>query len=128
MLDRRSYLDYYYPSFANLGEQPVRNSELYIGTETNDDLDETFGYLPPYTEYKYMSNRVAGDLKDDLSFWHLGRIFTGAPALNSDFIVCDPDRRIFAVDDPDEDSIIAHIFNNVSAIRKMPKYSSPSLI
>jgi hypothetical protein len=127
MFNRKSYLDYYYPSFANLGEQEVLNSELYIGNETNTILDETFGYIPRYAEYKYMSNRVAGDLKGTLAMWHLGRIFTTKPSLNSTFITCEPDRRIFAVDDPTEDSIIGHVFNNISAIRKMPKYGTPTI-
>lgn len=127
MWQRNSYLDYYWPSFANLGEQEVKNSEIYVSNETLEKLDETFGYIPRYAEYKYMNSRVAGEMKSTLEFWQHGRKFATAPGLNETFIKCEPDKRIFAVTSPDVDSIYAHVFNNIKAIRKMPKYAMPTI-
>lgn len=119
-LDR---LDYYWPSFANIGEQPVQNQEIYAGSANPIG---TFGYVPRYAEYKFMPSRVAGQFKTSLDFWHLGRIFASEPALNEDFVVCNPDTRIFAVTDPTVDHLFVHVLNKVQAIRPMPKFGNPS--
>ena len=44
--------DYYFPSFAHIGEQPIYNEELYAD-DPSTSL-ETFGYTPRYAEYKYV--------------------------------------------------------------------------
>ena len=117
-------LDYYFPSFANIGEQPVTNNELYAYTATSNN---TFGYVPRYAEYKYMPSRVAGEFRTTLDYWHLGRIFATQPALNSTFIECKPEdtTRIFAVEDG-TDPLYCHIYNKIQALRPMPKYGTPS--
>lgn len=117
-------LDYAWPLLANIGEQEVLQKEVYFKTENPNN---TFGYVPRFAEYKFMNSRVAGEFRTSLAYWHLGRIFASDPALSSEFIECNPDTRIFAVTDPEEDHIYAHIYNNVTAIRKLPKYGIPQL-
>lgn len=75
--------DYAWPLLSNLGEQEIKNSELYYDFGGNDN-DSTFGYQSRYSEYKFLNSTVHGDFKGSLSFWHLGRIFTSRPGLNSD--------------------------------------------
>jgi hypothetical protein len=115
-------LDYFWPSFAHIGEQPVTNNEIYAYTDTAND---TFGYVPRYAEYKYMPSRVAGDFRTTLDYWHLGRKFETQPALNSTFINCEPTKRIFAVEDPAGDSLYCHVLNKIKAVRPMPKFGTP---
>ena len=115
--------DFYWPSFAHIGEQEIKQAELYADPATQN---ETFGYVPRYSEYKFENNRVAGDFKTTLNYWHLGRIFANNPSLNSAFIQSDPTTRIFAVEDG-TDQILAHIYNKVKAVRPMPKFGSPTL-
>ncbi len=119
-------LDFFWPSFAHIGEQPVTNNELYAYTN-NDAL--TFGYVPRYAEYKFMPNRVAGDFRTTLAYWHLGRIFNNQPNLNQSFIECNPDDvdRIFAVtDDPENtDNLYCQILHKIRAVRPMPKFGTP---
>jgi hypothetical protein len=118
-------LDYFWPSFAHIGEQEVTLNELYAYTVNAND---TFGYVPRYAEYKYMPSRVAGDFRTTLDYWHLGRIFDSEPALNSDFIECNPEStsRIFAVEDPDAQKLYCHVLNKIKAVRPMPKYGTPT--
>jgi hypothetical protein len=118
-------LEYFWPSFAHIGEQEVQNQELYAYTENATD---TFGYVPRYSEYKYMPSRVAGDFRTTLDYWHLGRIFEEEPALNETFITCTPENnsRIFAVEDPDAQKLYCHVLNKIKAIRPMPKYGTPT--
>ncbi len=117
-------LDYYFPSFANIGEQPVTKNELYAYTS---NANETFGYVPRYAEYKFMPSRVAGEFRTTLDYWHLGRIFATEPNLNSTFIECTPEdtTRIFAVEDG-TDPLYCHVYNKIQAVRPMPKYGTPS--
>jgi hypothetical protein len=119
-------LDYFWPSFANIGEQEVKLKELYAYTSNQDN---TFGYVPRYAEYKYMPSRVAGDFKTSLNYWHLGRIFANEPSLNQTFIECNnaSTSRIFAVTDPNAQKLYCHVLNKVKAVRPMPKYGTPTI-
>lgn len=117
--------DYYWPSFAHLGEQEVVQDEI----KAFDDLtvgSSVFGYVPRYAEYKFMSGRVAGEFRTSLDYWHLGRIFGNSPHLNEAFITCDPDPRIFAVTTPNVDHMYCHILHKIRAVRPMPKFGTPS--
>lgn len=120
---RDDRFDYFWPEFANIGEQEVLNKELYVDHSTPNGV---FGYVPRYSEYKYTPSRVAGDFKTSLSFWHFGRIFEDAPNLNQTFVECDPGKRIFAVEDPDVNSLYCQVLNKVRAVRLMPKFGTPT--
>lgn len=116
---------YYWPSFAHIGEQAIVNRELYA-FQGEDPGDNTFGYVPRYAEYKYMASRVAGDFRTSLDFWHLGRIFASPPALNEQFVSSNPTHRVFAVTDENVQKLYCHVLNKVRAVRPMPKFGSPS--
>lgn len=118
---KHTALEHYWPSFAHIGEQAVENHELYAYTNQKEGI---FGYVPRYAEYKYMPSRVAGDFRTTLDFWHLGRIFNAAPNLNELFIECQPDTRIFAVED-ETDALYCHILHKIRATRSMPKFGTP---
>ena len=135
-------LEYYFPEFAHLGEQEISNQEIWFNTSPVNDYDPlgTFGYTPRYAEYKFKNSRVAGDFRETLKYWHLGRDFATPPALNDSFIGSDPSKRIFAVQDLPRDentdpdnpirdyhSIYAHVFHDIKASRLMPKYGTPTL-
>lgn len=124
---RRDKFDYYWPEFAHLGEQPVYENELYMSATDNVHNPRVFGYQSRYSEYKFIASRVAGDFKGNLNFWHMGRIFDNRPLLNKNFVQSDPTKRIFAVTDPDEHPLYVQIYNNIKAIRPMPRFGTPML-
>lgn len=121
-VDRFSYP---YPQFMHLGEQEVLNMEVYYDDTDQDYSLDTFGYIPRYSEYRYMPGRVSGEMATSLEFWHMGRKFISQPALNDAFIKADPTKRIFAVDDPDIDDIVSHVYFKIYARRPFPKYGTP---
>ena len=123
-LKTKDAYQYYYPSFANIGEQEILNDEVYGYTEQGANI---FGYIPRYAEYKFENNRVAGQFRTTQDFWHAGRIFANLPVLNDEFVESNPTQRIFAVTDTDIDQIYCHVLNKVMAIRPMPKYGTPSM-
>ncbi|AXH77833.1 MAG: major capsid protein [Microviridae sp.] len=116
-------LDFFWPSFANIGEQEVLVNELYAYTPNGT---ATFGYVPRYAEYKYNPSRVAGDFRTTLDYWHCGRIFATEPTLSQEFIECTPEdvERIFAVQD-ETDNLYCHVYNKIKAVRPMPKFGTP---
>lgn len=118
-----SKFDYFYPTFANLGEQPIFNKELFAASATPDDI---FGFVPRYEEYRKAYSHDCGEFRDTLKHWHLSRTFSNQPTLNSDFINCTPDKRIFAVEETP--AVLSHSFHNIKAIRQLPKKAVPSLI
>jgi hypothetical protein len=122
---KKDALDYYWPSFANIGEQEVYKNELFAFTTNGNN---TFGYVPRYAEYKYLPSRVAGEFTSSLDYWHLGRKFATEPNLNQQFIECDPasTKRIFAVEEG-ADSLYCHVYNKIRAVRPMPKFGTPML-
>lgn len=138
MWSRRDKFDYAWPELANLGEQEILNKELFAvcrDPQEKDEMEKVFGYTPRYAEYKYQANRVCGEFRDTLSYWHLGRKFNNPPKLNKAFIECNPDsadesvrenlNRIFAVEFGDH--FWCQIFNNCTAKRILPYYGTPML-
>jgi hypothetical protein len=123
---KANFIDYAFPEFANIGEQPVLNKELYVASS---DPNGIFGYVPRYSEYKYKPSIVAGDFQTSLNYWTLSRIFASDPALNGNFIECKPadTMRIFAVSDPNVDHLYCQVVNNISVIRALPFYGTPSI-
>lgn len=122
---RRTRYDFYFPEFAHLSEQAIEKVELYATNVENDNLG-IFGYQGRYDEMRYKPNMVCGKMRDDFDFWHLGRVFGSAPALNSTFLQCIPDKRIFAAES--EPGLIVSFGNLIKAIRPIPIVSQPGLI
>ena len=130
-LTRFDRLDYYWPSFANLGEQAVKRKELQSVLATGFDPEADFGFIPRYSEMRYLPSSVAGQFRDSLAYWTLGRIFDepdNPPGLNEEFVTCNPRFDIFAVTDPNVHHVIAQIMMDIQAVRKLPRYAVPSTL
>lgn len=123
MWNRSSRLDFFWPSFAHLGEQAILNKELYWAAASPAGV---FGYAPRYEEYRQRESSVHGDFRDSLSYWHMGRIFGSEPALNSAFVTSDPTGRVFAA--PSADNLWVQVLNEIQAIRPLPKKGIPGFL
>lgn len=123
---RRSRYDFYSPEFANLSEQAIERGELYA-TAVEAENRTVFGFQGRYDELRVKRNMVCGLFRTDFKFWHLGRIFSSAPLLNSTFIKSTDIRKdIFAV--PSQPAMMVHVGNNIQALRPLPYASNPGLI
>ena len=116
-------LDYLWPKFAQLGEQPVYVKEVNGASYNGENV---FGYQSRYADYKYNHNTVHGEFKTNLDFWHLARKIEN-PVLNDNFIQCEPDDRVFAVTDQEVDKMYVHMFHRINAKRPLPRYNIPTL-
>lgn len=119
-------MDFYFPEFAHLSEQEIKNKELYVSSDPIYN-EGTFGYTPRYAEYKYHESEAHGDFRGNMSFWHLNRIFTDKPNLNTTFVECNPSNRVFATSQTQDDKFWVQVYQDVKALRLMPKYGTPML-
>ena len=120
-------LDYYWHQFDHIGEQEIRNSELFFDAQTQPISSGTFAYAPRYSEYKSAQNEVHGEFKDTLDFWHMGYEFASVPALNSDFLRPSENllNRPFAVNGVEQ--IYLEMYFNFTAKRMMSRMSTPKI-
>ncbi len=118
--------DYYWPELANLGEQEVKNKEIYFDDDDGTYNEGTFGYQQRYAEYKHGMSTVHGDFRTSLDHWHLARKFQNQVNLNSDFIRSDPSERIFA--ETTTDHLWIQLYHDVKARRPMPYFADPQLL
>lgn len=130
MWSRKTNLDFYYPVFANLGEQAILKKELYLtGTKTDE---QAFGYQEAWAEYRMKPNRICGKFRSNatgtLDSWHYGDNYKEVPNLSQEWMKEGDSeiQRTLAVDNEPQ-FIMDTIIDNTS-VRPMPMYSIPGLI
>lgn len=127
---RSTVYDFYWPTFAHLGEQAIELREIYAqGTEADTTV---FGYQERYAEYRYKPSQVTGKFRSavtggNLDVWHLSQFFKNAPTLNEEFITENPPiKRIIAV--PSEPEFLLDIGFRYTTVRPMPMFGTPGLV
>ncbi len=128
---RKSRFDYYWPVFANLGEQPVLNKEIYAnGTEKDN---EVFGYQEAWAEYRYHPDSCTSEMRSSypqsLDVWHLGDDYNALPSLSPTWIEEDKSTvdRVLAVTSVNSNQLFADIYIKNVATRVMPMFSIPGM-
>lgn len=122
--NRLNQEDYYWPSFAHLGEQPILKSELYAPYASNT-FAQLFGYAPRYAEYKYAPSTIHGLFRTQLANWTFARKLSAAN-LNSDFLQVPNITNPYAVQD-NTDKYLIWISHKIDALRPMPFFGTPSI-
>ena len=121
-------LDFYFPEFAHLGEQAIRNDEVFYEPGSTEAVNATaWGYQSRYADYKWQPDTVHGDFKSTIAYWHMGRIFGSLPALSNAFVEADPTHRVFATTSTAYDKLYVQVYNKVKAIRPMPVFGTPGV-
>jgi len=130
MWSRKTNLDFYYPVFANLGEQAILKKELYLtGTSTDE---QAFGYQEAWAEYRMKPNRISGKFRSNatgtLDSWHYGDNYKETPSLSQAWMKEGDSeiQRTLAVDNEPQ-FIMDTVIDNTS-VRPMPMYSIPGLV
>lgn len=129
---RKDRFDYYFPVFANIGEQAIKNKEIYA--QGTDKDDEVFGYQEAWADYRYRPNRVTGEMRSSapqsLDVWHLGDDYESLPFLSDSWIREDSKtvNRVLAVSDNVSAQLFCDIYVRNLCTRPMPLYSIPGLI
>lgn len=137
---RKTRFDYYWPVFANLGEQAVKNKEIYaqsdavIGSTGKPVNEEVFGYNEAWADYRYKPSHVTGEMRSQyaqsLDVWHLADDYGSLPSLSSSWIMEDSTNvdRVLAVTSEVSNQLFGDIYIKNRTTRPMPVYSIPGLI
>lgn len=127
---RQTRFQYYYPAFANLGEQAVLNQELQVNPAAATNNEGVAGYQEHWGDYRYKTSKITGLFRSSapasLDAWHLAQELTFPVLLDSDFVEEDApvDRCIAVTSEPH--FIFDAIVENMTE-RPMPVYSAPGL-
>lgn len=135
---RKDKFDYYWPLFANLGEQAILNKEIYVqgssvvNSNTNVAYDEeVFGYQEAWADYRYKPNRISGEMRStyqtSLDSWHLADYYTQMPSLSDSWIREDKNvlDRALAVTSNVSAQLFGDFYVKDISTRCMPVYSIP---
>lgn len=124
--------DFYDPLFSTIGQQPVYTTELYGMSTVNKD--SVFGYREAWSELRSIPNTISGEMRsaatNSLDIWHFADNYSSAPTLSQSFTEETPTYvdRTLSVPSSSHDNFILNFYFDMSAVRKMPVYSMPSLI
>lgn len=129
LFTRSTRYDFPTPEFAALGEQAIRNDEIYATGGATDT--QTFGYQERYGEMRFSNNRMAGLFRSmvtgNIDEWHLAQRFDTLPTLGDTFIQENaPWARAFAAgDDADNMQTLVDILFDIKSTRPIPAYGIP---
>ena len=129
---RKDKFDFYWPVFANIGEQAVKNKEIFA--QGTDEDDQVFGYQEAWAEYRYKPSRVTGEMRSSyaqsLDVWHLADDYETLPSLSAEWIQENAKTidRVLAVTSENSNQFFADIYVKNLCTRPMPMYSIPGLI
>ena len=129
---RRDRFDFYWPVFANIGEQAILNKEIYATGQDSDS--EVFGYQEAWADYRYKPSRVSGEMRSNaktpLDSWHLADDYDALPTLSDSWIREEPNNvnRVLAVTSEVSNQLFCDLFVQNRTTRPMPVYSIPGLI
>lgn len=126
-------LDFYWPVFAHLSEEPIFRGELFA---TGTEIDrEAFAYNERYAVMRYEPSGVMGefrsDAKESLDMWHFSQDLQDNPTLSPSFIedasqeILD---RCLQVSSSVSDQILASVELNLVRIRPLPEFGTPGFV
>lgn len=127
MFSRETIYDYYWPTLSTIGEQAVKNKEIYAQGTSADDT--TFGYQERYAEYRYKPSSITGKFRSNatgtLESWHYAQEYSALPLLGDSWIqVTDTNvQRTLAV--ASEPQFIFDSLFKLKCTRPMPVNSIP---
>lgn len=129
---RKDTLDFYYPQFANIGEQEVKVKEVYCDSGNPSSAnEEVFGYQEAWSEYRMKPNRVSGLFRSNavgtLDSWHYADNYDKRPYLSDEWLKegkAEIQRTLAVQDEP---QFIADFLIKNTTTRPMPLYSVPGL-
>jgi len=129
---RDDRLKYYWPQFANLGEQYIYEKEIFADGSSNDN--DAFGYQEAWSEYRFLPDVVTGLLRpgQNMFYWTYANNFATAPTLagyiNGKEIYKNVDQTLQVSSTTAGFQFMAQVKHAIEAVRPMPTYSIPGLI
>lgn len=129
---RTEFLDFYNPVFANIGNQPIYNQELYVSNSADQNM-EVFGYQEAWAEYRYHPNFVSSLMRPDspqtLASWNYADHYSDMPVLNDAWMRSPAKENIArTVAVTSQPQFIGEFLVTGTVSRVMPVFSVPGLL
>lgn len=116
---RKTRWDMPNPLFQGIGEQPLLRKEIYPESE---NPDETFGYIPQFSELMSIPSTLHGHMKDTFLHWTMARVYTSEPVLSAAWRYEKPSDRSFAVQGEDQMQVcIGYEINSRRKFKNNPR-------
>lgn len=129
---RRLRNDIYDPIFANIGEQPIKNKEIYFSGDEKVD-NEIFGYNEAWASYRTKFSKVTGMMRSvdkGLDVYHYADNYSKLPKLSADWLREDKsniDRTLAIKSTNDMPQFQSDFYFEVMHERPMPVFSIPGI-
>lgn len=110
--------DYFSPEYQNIGDDFIRNDELYHQYKPIDSF--AFGYQSRWVEYKTRYNELHGEFANPNSqmfTWNFARSFDALPTISSEFSAITPINKPFVDTDIRNDNYFVDIAFDFQALR-----------
>lgn len=131
---RRYAHDYYNPYFAHIGEQPIKEYEIFADS-TSGKNNDTFGFKEAWAEYRYEPNKLTAYMRPNVSgslaAWHYGCNFSSQVYNSSEFLkqgVSEIDRTLAVGTSADTHQFFGDFYFKIKTYKVMPFRSTPGLI
>ena len=127
---KKEKFDFYYPELANLGEQYIKNEEIYAQGTSEDT--EAFGYQEAWAEMRYMPDIVSGEMRSDysqsLDVWHYADNYNELPRLGNKWIRETDSNVLRTLAVQNQDQFKCDFYFGAIYTRPLPTWSVPGLI
>lgn len=127
---------FYWPQFANIGEQEILKKEIMVTGSSGSD-NSVFGYQEAFAEYRYHPDQVCGLMRPTYgnpatAAYTYCNNFSTVPTLaafiNGDSLSSNVDQTLKVSLATGHYQFFGQFYWNVSAVRPMPTYSIPGLV
>lgn len=132
---KKDLTDFYFPTFAHLGEQGIFNAEIYA--QGNSEDMEIFGYQEAWAEYRYKPSTVSGAFRSQaqsnvggtLDSWHYAEKYDSLPTLSAEWLHQDGSvvDRTLAVSSEVAPQVLAMFDFDLTSVRPIPLTSIPGI-
>lgn len=141
MLTRKSQMDFYNRALDHIGEQIVRNDEIFaqgssvVNPDTGKPYDEeAFGYQPAFEDMRLGRTYVTGEMRSNattpLDSWHYADDYNQLPTLSSEWI--DEDKtnvdRTLTINSSVSNQIFGDFVFEMQHTRGMSMYGTPGFM
>lgn len=120
---RKNRMDIPVPMMQGIGDQPLKREQIFPNSK---NPDETFGFIPQYSDLWNIPSTLHGHMKDTFLHWNMARAYKSEPVLSAAWRYERPTDRSFSV--RDEDQIQVQMGFKLRARRPFKRYQQPTLI
>lgn len=121
--NRRTKEDFFQKELQFIGQQEILKKEVWASSA---DPNGVWGYQDRYDEYRQGMSYVSGEFRGSLNFWHMARLFSAEPALNSTFVTANPTDRVYATASA-ANELLAMINHSIQARRIVAAGATPGV-